>query len=160
VFGALDHASVHIVLRWAAAASLGWIGMSIVGLVPLPTLLYRMGMILSNAVSAATRTLRLPPAAGLVAAGCVWGLFPCAMVHAALFYAMLSGSWLNGAAVMLGFGIGTLPSVMAAGLGLPILRQKSGSPALRTTVGLAVILLGVVSVLTPAAMFAEWCRAG
>ena len=97
---------------------------------------------------------------GLFLAGCVWGFFPCAMVYAALFYAMLSGTWFNGIVVMFGFGLGTLLPVMAAGLGLPLLREKVQSERLRTMVGVAIVLLGIVSVIVPAATLAELCGLG
>jgi sulfite exporter TauE/SafE len=42
VFGAFDHATGNAVLRWAAAAALGWIGLSMLEIVPLPAPLYRV----------------------------------------------------------------------------------------------------------------------
>lgn len=160
VFGAFDRAIVNVVLRWAAAVSLGWIGLSMIGIVPVPPFIYRLGALLSEALGAAVAKVRLPAALGLYFAGCVWGLFPCAMVYAALFYAMLSGTWLNGTIVMLGFGAGTLPPVMAAGLGVPLLYRKAQSAQLRTAVGVAIMLLGIVTVTIPAATFAAWCHFG
>jgi sulfite exporter TauE/SafE len=73
---------------------------------------------------------------------------------------MLSGSWLNGAVAMLGFGLGTLLPMMAAGLGLPLLRQRAQAGWLRTAAGLAIMLLAVGNVLAPAATFPDWCRFG
>ncbi len=35
-FGALDRSIVYVVLRWAAAVSLGWVGLSTIGLAPFP----------------------------------------------------------------------------------------------------------------------------
>ena len=97
---------------------------------------------------------------GLFLSGAVWGFLPCAMVYAALFYAMLSGSWLGGAVVMSGFGLGTLPVLIGAGLGLPLLRRRATSVWLRNAVGLAIIMVGIVSAgVTPTA-FVAWCRAG
>jgi hypothetical protein len=48
--------------------------------------------------------------------GALWGWLPCGMVYSVLLTAMLSGSAADGAAVMLAFGLGTLP--MLTGLGL------------------------------------------
>jgi len=160
VFGAFDRSAVNIVLRWAAAVSLGWIGMSMIGLMPVPPSIYRLGAIVSEGLSTAVAAVRLPPALGLFFAGCVWGFFPCAMVYAALFYAMLSGTWLSGAVVMLGFGAGTLPPVMAAGLGVPLLYQKAQTVWLRAAVGVAIMLLGFATVAIPAATLAEFCHFG
>lgn len=81
------------------------------------------------------------------------------MVYGALFYAMLSGSWLNGAIVMVGFGLGTLPPVMAAGFGLPWLRSRASSHWPQKAVGLAIVGLRIVSTL-PTATIAAWCGIG
>lgn len=159
IFGVLDRSVAHVVLRWAAAVSLGWIGMSMIGLVPLPAPLLRVASAVNGRLSSLSGFLKSHSSAGFFVAGSIWGCFPCAMVYAALFYAMLSGSWLNGAQVMLGFGLGTLPPVMAAGLGLPWLRSRWQEPWLQKAVGVAIILLGVVSTI-PAEALPEWCRVG
>ena len=49
------------------------------------------------------------------ALGLVWGFTPCALVYGVLPVALLAGSALDGALVMLAFGIGTLPNLLAAG---------------------------------------------
>src|SRR5271166_4062490 len=109
IFGSFDHTLAHAILRWAAAAALGWIGLSILGALPLPAALYQVASRVSRLMDAVARAARLPAAIALFLSGAVWGFLPCAMVYAALFYAMLSGSWLGGALVMSGFGFGTLP---------------------------------------------------
>jgi len=158
MFGALDRTLAHVALRWAAAVSLGLIGLSLLGALPLPDPLLRLGAAIGRTIG--RLSTRLPAhRAGLFAAGCVWGFFPCAMVYAALFYAMLAGSAMRGALVMLGFGLGTLVPVMGAGLGLPWLRAQARSPRLQTAMGLAVLMLGVVSMLPPETLPA-WCRFG
>lgn len=44
--------------------------------------------------------------------GMVWGLVPCGLVYSVLPLAFLSGNMLTGAALMLAFGLGTLPNLM------------------------------------------------
>ena len=44
-----------------------------------------------------------------LALGALWGWLPCGMVYSVLLTAMLSGDAFDGAAVMLAFGLGTLP---------------------------------------------------
>ena len=111
-------------------------------------------------VAAIARGFRLSSAAGLFLAGCAWGFLPCAMVYAALFYAMLSGSWSAGAVVMLGFGLGTSPPVVAAGIGFPLLSRRATTGWLRIAVGVAIVAIGIATVLVPAATMPDWCRPG
>ncbi len=54
------------------------------------------------------------PGLRAVAMGVLWGLTPCALVYGLLPVALLSGSAANGAAIMLAFGLGTLPNLLAA----------------------------------------------
>jgi len=49
------------------------------------------------------------------ALGMVWGLVPCALIYAMLPIALFAGDAGQGAAVMLAFGLGTLPNLVAAG---------------------------------------------
>jgi len=48
--------------------------------------------------------------------GILWGWLPCGLVYSALVYAMAQANPLQAALLMLAFGVGTLPSVMATGL--------------------------------------------
>ena len=159
-FGFLDRSLMNAVLRWAGALSLGWIGLSMLGFLPLPAVLYRIGMRVSDAMDALAGAARLPASAALFISGTVWGFLPCAMVYATLFYAMLSGSWLGGALVMLGFGIGTLPALFAAGMGLATLKHRASSARLQGLVGVAILLLGIANVTLTGASIPEWCRFG
>lgn len=49
---------------------------------------------------------------GRLAAGAVWGLVPCGLIYSVLPLAFLSGSGWSGAALMLAFGLGTLPNLL------------------------------------------------
>ena len=53
--------------------------------------------------------------AGRYVLGLVWGFTPCALVYSVLPVALLAGGAGEGALVMLAFGIGTLPNLLAAG---------------------------------------------
>lgn len=146
LYGAFDHPSAYLVMRWAAAASLGWIGFSVIGLAPSLAALDRFTAPLSRALQA----LRPPPGAGAFISGMIWGLLPCGMVYGALFYAMLSGGALGGAEVMGGFGLGTLPAVTAVAFGAARLRRFAAIPRARIAVGLGIIALAAASVGVPA----------
>jgi len=156
-YGAFDHAAAYQILRWAAAVALGWIGFSVIGLVP-PLLLF--DKILAPVNGRFRRSAAFVEAGGIAApfvCGFGWGLLPCGMVYGALFYAMLTGSGVGGAMVMAGFGLGTLPSVTAAALGVSTLRRLALIPRARIGVGLAILCVAAASVIIPASKMTALC---
>lgn len=82
----------------------------------------------------------------MVAAGFLWGWLPCGMVYSALVTAMLSGSAASGAAVMLAFGLGTLPMLVGLGLAGARLRAFLAKRPVRIASGLIVLSFGLVGI--------------
>lgn len=160
VFGFLDRTVLNAVLRWASAFALGLIGLSMIGLIPLPPALARLGGAIGDRVTALSATNRLGGTAGLFLGGAAWGFCPCSMVYGTLAYAMLAGSAPGGALVMLAFGLGTLPAVLASSLGFASLRRRLASARWQPAVGAALVALSLASVAIPPATFAAWCRIG
>jgi hypothetical protein len=76
-------------------------------------------------------------------AGAVWGWLPCGLVYSSLALALVSGNAASGAAVMLAFGLGTVPNLLVAGLAMQRLRRRLAQPRVRVAAGLAVAALGV-----------------
>lgn len=81
-----------------------------------------------------------------LAAGLVMGLLPCGLVYGVLIAAATGGSWLLGGGMMLAFGLGTLPVLLAYGQLATALGAIASTVFLRV-MGLAVALLGVVGLL-------------
>lgn len=75
--------------------------------------------------------------------GALWGWLPCGLVYSALAVAAASGSAANGAMVMAGFGLGTLPATMVLGVFAARGRNLLRTPSSRRAAGLAVIVFGV-----------------
>ncbi len=156
LYGAFDHASAFVVMRWAAAVALGWIGFSVAGFAPSLSIIDRVtapitGRLRFGAASPKRRTT------GAFTSGLIWGLLPCGMVYGALFYAMLTGGAWRGAAVMAGFGLGTLPSVTAVALGLSRFRRLAQTQNARIAVGLGIMAIAAASVALPAMTIAGFC---
>lgn len=76
--------------------------------------------------------------------GLVNGLLPCGLVYAALAMPVATQSAAWGALTMVVFGLGTLPGLLAASLGLRRITQ--GSIWGRRALALVVLLLGVGSI--------------
>ncbi|MET0321248.1 MAG: sulfite exporter TauE/SafE family protein [Duganella sp.] len=79
-----------------------------------------------------------------LALGALWGWLPCGMVYSVLLTAMLSGDAWNGAAVMLAFGLGTLPMLTTLGLLGARVQRAMRRPAVRVACGVAVLAFGVL----------------
>jgi sulfite exporter TauE/SafE len=82
-----------------------------------------------------------------VALGGLWGWVPCGMVYSVLLTALLSGSAASGAAVMLAFGLGTLPMLLALGLAGARIRQAMQRPVVRAACGMLVLGFGVLGMI-------------
>jgi sulfite exporter TauE/SafE len=82
----------------------------------------------------------------MLALGALWGWLPCGMVYSVLLTAMLAGSASGGAAVMLAFGLGTLPMLLALGTAGVQLRQVLQRPQVRRAGGLLVLGFGVLGI--------------
>lgn len=82
-----------------------------------------------------------------LALGGLWGWVPCAMVYSVLLTAALSGSAVRGAAVMLAFGLGTLPMLGALGLLGAQARRGLQRRAVRVACGLLVLAFGALGLL-------------
>ena len=152
---AFDRAEAHLVLRWLAAATLVYIGLSVAGWAPSLAGVDRIGgRILTWIRTPFSGALSM---ASPLLAGFLWGFLPCGMVYATLFYAMLSGSAATGSLIMLGFGLGTLPAVTAAAFGVTGLLSAARTPRVRFAVGLTIIALGVLSAALPWRTIAALC---
>ncbi len=93
------------------------------------------------------------------AAGLAWGWLPCGLVYGAFAAAALAGSPAAGAAAMLAFGLGTLPTLLAAGLVAARLRAWMTRRAVRLGAGTLVLGLGVFG-LAQASGIADSVRRG
>jgi sulfite exporter TauE/SafE len=80
----------------------------------------------------------------MFALGALWGWLPCGMVYSVLVTAMLSGSALGGAGVMLAFGLGTLPMLVALGLAGGRLRALLARRTVRLCCALAILAFGIL----------------
>ncbi|MCP5140733.1 MAG: sulfite exporter TauE/SafE family protein [Gammaproteobacteria bacterium] len=85
--------------------------------------------------------IRTPPRAFLV--GSVWGFLPCGLIYSVLIWALAAGGWREGALFMLSFGLGTLPTLLGAGLVSARFGAVLQSPGLRRVAGALVIGFGV-----------------
>jgi sulfite exporter TauE/SafE len=83
--------------------------------------------------------------------GTLWGWLPCGLVYAVVAWSLTTANAIDAALLMLGFGLGTLPSMLLAGNAINYLQQWVKAPLLRTSAGILIIAFGLyngISVFT------------
>jgi uncharacterized protein len=111
---AADVLPVQIVLLVVGSLMLLAIGASLFGRAAWLKRLEPIGLGLWRLIGPLARRVYPPRSGGqALLAGLAWGWIPCGMVYAALPLALVAGGPLQGAAVMLAFGLGTLPNMLA-----------------------------------------------
>ncbi len=106
-----------------------------------------------NRIAPAARGLlpvtSMPKALGL---GLLWGWLPCGLVYSVLLLAATTADPAEGALVMLAFGIGTMPAMIATGVSASKLaafmsRRRLGA-------GLLIVILGLATLAMPVSKLA------
>lgn len=87
------------------------------------------------------------PAAAL-AVGAVWGWLPCGLVYSVLIMALTAGGPVEGAMLLLSFGVGTLPTLLASGLLATRLATFLRLTWVKSTAGVLVFLFGAVTLFS------------
>jgi len=110
----------------------------------------RMGGTLWARIAPAAQRLvpvtSIPRALGL---GLVWGWLPCGLVYSVLLIAATSATPVNGAAIMITFGVGTMPAMVMTGLGAAKLSQLMRRRGTRLGLGLLIVILGLLTIAMP-----------
>jgi len=75
--------------------------------------------------------------------GMIWGWLPCGLVYSVLIWAISAGSGVNGGLLMLSFGLGTLPALLAMGAFATALTAFTRRPAIRHSAGILVMGFGL-----------------
>ena len=80
-----------------------------------------------------------------IAVGMVWGWLPCGLVYSAMIWASLEASVIGSMLIMLFFGLGTLPAMLASGYFAQSLGNFIKQRCFRSSAGLMMIGFGVWS---------------
>jgi uncharacterized protein len=114
-----------------------------------------VGSLLWQRIQPLTRSLFpiTSPARALLL-GTLWGWLPCGLVYSVLVTALASGHAQSGALIMLAFGLGTLPNLLAIGLFWERCRHWIQSPRVRLFAGLIVMSIGLYGLIKVGYVFA------
>ena len=153
LYALLDHDGLRIALRVLAAASFATAAMALLG--GHGWLERALGARLWQRLAPRARALfpvnTIPRALGV---GLLWGWMPCGFVYTVLLLALASFDPWRSAASMIAFGLGTLPSMLAAGLGSGALARWLGRMAFRRAGAVVLLMMAVGTLLGP--FWAHW----
>ncbi|MDB2386764.1 sulfite exporter TauE/SafE family protein [Shewanella sp.] len=76
-------------------------------------------------------------------AGSLWGWLPCGLVYSMLTWAVAAGNAVEGACIMVAFGLGTLPALLSAGIAASTFSRWVQKSAVRKISGGLLIAFGV-----------------
>ncbi len=138
--------------KWITAVFMIALGIYLMGWTPVLAWLERAGGHIWKRIEPLGRRL-LPVKSKWQALllGLLWGWLPCGLVYSALAFSLASGDALQGAAIMLAFGLGTLPMLLLMGTAARSLGNLVRSNAVRRVAGILIILFGLYSLLAPGA---------
>jgi hypothetical protein len=77
------------------------------------------------------------------ALGLLWGWLPCGLVYSVLVWAVSTGSALQGALLLLAFGLGTLPNLLVMGAAAGLIARYARTPWVRAIAGALVVAFGL-----------------
>jgi len=131
-------------LRVGLALMMIAVGLAIGGFAPALSKLEALGLGVWRRLSPLMRHLR--PADRVwkwIAMGALWGWLPCGLVYAALAAAATNGSALRGALLMVCFGLGTLPALLASQAFFANVLHWTRLTQIRWALGALVVVFGV-----------------
>ncbi|MGD2053762.1 MAG: sulfite exporter TauE/SafE family protein [Gammaproteobacteria bacterium] len=138
------------ILRYTGVVLMIAIGLYLAGWFPQLSRVERIGVPVWKVLEPLGR--KLVPVTSMPRAllyGIIWGWLPCGMVYFVLVWALTSGSAAQGALTMAAFGLGTLPSLLAAGLAMSSLKRFTQSKTTRQVVGVLVIAMAIATLFMP-----------
>ncbi|MDU9389307.1 sulfite exporter TauE/SafE family protein [Pseudomonas sp. zfem002] len=91
----------------------------------------------------ATRLLPVSSLPRALLLGALWGWLPCGLVYSTLLWASSQGNALHSALLMLAFGIGTWPILLATGMAAERVTALLRKRGVRVAGGLLVMLFGL-----------------
>ncbi len=78
--------------------------------------------------------------------GLVWGWLPCGLVYSVLVWALGSGGATEGGLLLLSFGLGTLPALLAMGTAAAALAGFVRRAGVRHATGMLLVLFGIYKI--------------
>ncbi len=143
-------ASGHAILRATGVVMMVLIGLYLAGWLPQLAYFERAGAPVWRKLEPIGRKMMpVDTMARAFVYGMIWGWLPCGLVYTVLLWTLTAGSAVEGALTMMAFGIGTLPTLITAGVMTSWLTRFAQSANARRVVGIVIILMAVGSLFIP-----------
>ena len=140
----------HTILRVTGVVMMIAIGLYLAGWLPQLAYFERLGAPVWRKLEPIGRSMM--PVDSLARAfvyGMIWGWLPCGLVYTVLLWTLTAGSAVEGALTMLAFGVGTLPTLITAGVMTSWLTRFAQSANARRFIGIVIILMAIGSLFIP-----------
>jgi len=150
IFEASGLASGHTIIHTISLVMMVTIGLYLAGWLPQVAYFEKAGVPIWRQLEPIGR--KMMPVDSMLKAfvyGMIWGWLPCGLVYTVLIWTLTSGSASNGALTMLAFGLGTLPTLISAGVMTSWLTRFAQSQNARRIIGIVIILLAIGSLFIP-----------
>ncbi len=142
----LEQGSAHQLLRIAGVVFIVAIGLYLGGWFPQLIRLEKLGQPVWKKIQPlAHRLMPIKTPAQALLYGMLWGWLPCGLVYVVLLMSITAGSALQGALMMAAFGLGTLPSMLSAGVMSGWVRKLAQSARARQVVAIVLIVMALAS---------------
>lgn len=140
----LDIRVLQKILHWVAALFMLLLGMYLAGWWAVLVHIEKAGAVLwKNIEPLARRLLPVQTIAQAFALGLLWGWLPCGLVYSVLIWSVASANAIDGALLMLCFGLGTLPNLLAMGVFARQLNNWVRNSRVRQLAGVMVMGFGI-----------------
>jgi len=139
----LDLAGLSLWLRVLAGVLMMLMGLQLLFRQPLLSWLEAAGAKLWARIAPLARQARSGGLEQSLLLGMLWGWLPCGLVYSMLLLGALGGSAWQGAAVMLAFGLGTLPAMLGSSLLASQWARIGAARGLRLVAASSMLVFGI-----------------
>lgn len=140
----LDIRLLQKTLQWIAALFMLLLGLYLAGWWTVLVRVEKIGAALWRAIEPlARRFLSVQTISQAWMLGLLWGWLPCGLVYSVLIWSVASANALDGAMLMLCFGLGTLPNLLAMGVFARQLSTWVRNSRVRQLAGVMVMGFGI-----------------
>ena len=140
-------------LRLVSVLFMTGLGLYLAGWFPRFAQIERIGLPIWRKISPISRRLLpLKKRRHALTLGLLWGWLPCGLVYSILLWSISAPNVASGAAVMLAFGLGTVPAMFAMSLGANQILVVLSQPMVRRIAGITVLSLAIYSL----ASYMKW----